>query len=199
MSLKCAFNNKHNKYNNNLLDTIVIILLSLVIFWGLYNFYNKSSNKNIDRFADTINDKQWTERTVYKINPSTYEVKPTTENVNKGGNLDTDKYLAMDNVTDSKNPATTDSSSYEKLDLKALNEKLIDENNNINNVINILRNINDSEKLYNDTQLNSNSKLADILTDEIAMNIYDNLNKQNNMAYKLLLQDNYNSMNIVNK
>ena len=65
--------------------------------------------------------------------------------------------------------------------------------NSITNVI--ITNIKDTNKIIYNTQFNESNKLIDILSNKLHNNLYNKLNEQNNMAYKLLLQDNYNSIN----
>lgn len=205
MQSKCSSNSKifNSKYSY-FLNTIEIILLTLIIFGILYYYYfynsklntNISNNKsNIDRFADTIDENKWISYTKYNVNPTTGNITPT--NITFGNsikqNLDTDRYLAMDSPNPSNPLATID---YSTLDLKGLNKSIKTQSDNVKNMSNILQKINDIDARTNKKQIDDNNKLIDILSNDITQKIFDNINQQNNMAYKLLLQDKYNSTHL---
>ena len=204
MQSKCSSNSKiFNGNHNYFINTIEIIFLTLIIFGLLYYYYvNKRYNnqynnqyKYIDRFADTVDENKWNSYTIYNIQPTTGKIIPTsiTLSDNIKNNLDTDRYLAMD----SSNPTNTLASiDYSNLDLQGMNNTIKQQNNNVKNMIDTIQKIKDVEKRKGQSQINDNNDLINILSNDITQNILNQLNQQNNMAYKLLLQDNYNSTHI---
>ena len=198
MHSKCSANNSKinskisNKSHNYLFSTLIVILLTAIIYYILNYIYN---SRKIDRFNDTIDDNRWASYTRYSIkNDNTIEAEDISFDDKIQKNLDTDKYLALDNVSDSTKPEIT-SGNVPKLNLKGLEDKIYDQNNKIMLINDIITNIKDTNKIMYNTQFNESNKLIDILSNKLHNNLYNKLNEQNNMAYKLLLQDNYNSIN----